>query len=187
MHGEFGNFLSGRAGSSPLTAEGRIQASGIAASRRLDNLDAIQASPRQRTIETASIIAQSLRLPVEIIPELDEIDFGSWSGQSFLELEEDPRWHDWNSRRSTSATPSGETMGGAIARVIHHMEAQAEQRPCATILCVTHCDIIRGVVAHYLGLSFDNLLKFDVDPGSISTIILGPAGGCVTRLNEVPA
>jgi broad specificity phosphatase PhoE len=52
---------------------------------------------------------------------------------------------------------------------------------------VTHCDIIRGIIAHYLGLSFDNLLKFNVDPGSVSTLMLGPDGGCVTRVNEVPA
>lgn len=187
MHGECGQLLSGRVGSSTLTAQGRMQATGVAASRGLGKPDAIHASPRHRTVETASIIAQFLKMPVKIVPELDEIDFGLWSGQSFSELEHDPNWHDWNSRRSTSSTPAGETMGGAVARVVRHMEVQADQRPGGTILCVTHCDIIRGVVAHYLGLSLDNLLKFDVDPGSISTVVLGPAGGCVTRLNEVPA
>ena len=43
------------------------------------------------------------------------------------------------------------------------------------------------MIAHYLELSFDNLLKFDIQPGSISTVLLGPSGGRVTRLNEVPA
>lgn len=187
MHGEYGELLSGRAGTSPLTAQGRFQAACVAASARLGNPGAIHVSPRRRTIETGSIIARSRGLQMEIVPALDEIDFGSWSGQSFLELEDDPRWHDWNSRRSTSSTPGGETMGDAVTRVVRHMEGVAARQPGATILCITHCDIIRGVVAHFLGLSLDNLLKFDVDPGSISTVMLGPSGGCVMRLNEVPA
>ncbi|BAI95948.1 phosphoglycerate mutase [Sphingobium sp. TA15] len=187
MHGEYGRLLSGRAGMSPLTARGRVQAAGVAAWRGLHAIDAIHASPRRRTVETASIIAQALGLEVVIAPDLDEVDFGSWNGRSFPELEQDPRWRDWNRSRSTSATPGGETMGGAVARTVRHLETVARENTGATILCVTHCDIIRGTIAHYLGLSLDNLLRFEVDPGSISTILLGSAGGSVTRLNEVPA
>src|SRR3546814_17256551 len=89
----------------------------------------------------------------------------SWNGRSFPELEQDPRWRDWNRSRSTSATPGGETMGGAVARTVRHLETVARENTGATILCVTHCDIIRGTIAHYPGPSLDNLLRFEVDPG----------------------
>jgi broad specificity phosphatase PhoE len=49
---------------------------------------------------------------------------------------------------------------------------------------VTHCDIIRGVIAHYLGLSLDNILRFDVEPASISTIEINRWGGRVRSINE---
>ncbi|HKT76450.1 MAG TPA: histidine phosphatase family protein [Sphingobium sp.] len=187
IHGEFGELLSGRAGSSPLTEQGRAQAQGIAGWHGLDGLHAIHASPRDRTVQTATIIGAVLGLEVRVAPDLDEVDFGSWSGQSFAELAGDPRWHDWNSRRSVSRTPGGETMAGAVRRAVAHMESCARGQAGATILCVTHCDIIRGLIAHYLGLSLDNLLRFEVDPGSISTIVLSQDGASVTRLNEVPA
>jgi broad specificity phosphatase PhoE len=52
---------------------------------------------------------------------------------------------------------------------------------------VSHSDIIRGVIAHYLGLGLDNMLRFDVDLGSVSTLVVGNWGGRLTRLNWVAA
>ena len=187
MHGEFGWKLSGRAGAPCLTGRGRLQAEEVAAWPGLGPLSGIHASPRRRTVETASIIAAACGSDFTIVADLDEVDFGSWNGLSFAELDLDPEWQDWNRQRSAGRTPGGETMAGAVSRTIRHIDRTARQQPGATILCVTHCDIIRGAIAHYLGLSLDNLLRFDVDPGSISTVIVGGTGARVTRLNEVPA
>jgi ribonuclease H / adenosylcobalamin/alpha-ribazole phosphatase len=186
-HGEFGRLLSGRSGASPLSNKGRVQAAGLADWPGMGLLNAIHASPRARAVETASIIAAARGVDIVIVADLDEVDFGEWNGLAFAELESDPRWHEWNVCRSTSRAPGGETMGAAVERAVHHMERFAAEHPGATLLCVTHCDIIRGVVAHYLGLSLDNLLRFEVDPGSITTMVIDPNGGRVTRLNEVPA
>ena len=54
-------------------------------------------------------------------------------------------------------------------------------------MLVTHCDIIRGVIAFYLGLSLDHILRFDIDPGSVSTIEVGAGQARIIRINEVPA
>src|SRR3546814_19993734 len=116
----------------------------------LHGRDAIHASPRRRTVETASSIAQALGLEVVIAPDLDEVDFGSWNGRSFPELEQDPRWRDWNRSRSTSATPGGETMGGAVARTVRQLETVPRDTTGPTSLCVPHCDIIRGATANYI-------------------------------------
>lgn len=186
-HGEFGQVLSGRSGGSPLTGEGRMQAEGVAGWPGLGTVTRIHASPRGRTLETASIVAAARGLECRIVPELDEVNFGSWSGRRFADLEGDPLWSDWNRRRSAGRAPGGESMEDAVNRAVRHIERTARQQPGATILCVTHCDIIRGIVAHYLGLNLDHLLRFEVDPGSISTVIVGKVGARVTRLNEVPA
>lgn len=186
MHSEFGHVLSGRMGGAALTPTGRAQAEGVAGWHGFQGLSVIHASPRRRAVETAAIVAAAKAVEVEIVADLDEVDFGSWNGRNFAELDQDPHWHDWNRRRSSICTPGGETMGQAVSRTVRHLENIARTHPGATVLCVTHCDIIRGAIAHYLGLSLDNLLRFEIGPGSISTIVLGPSGGCVTRLNEVP-
>jgi broad specificity phosphatase PhoE len=121
---------------------------------------------------------------VEIVPALDEIDFGEWTGCSFEELGNDPAWRAWNSRRAVARAPQGESMEDVVVRASRHLEALAAREWDGAVVCVTHCDIIRGVIAHYLGLELDNLLRFDVAPGSVSTMVIGGWGGRLMSLNE---
>jgi len=182
-HGDIGEILSGRFGGG-LTAEGRARAHWLAGEMaRGEPIAAIHSSPQRRALETADAIAERLSLKVRVVAALDEIDFGRWTGRSFTDLEDDDGWRSWNASRSTACPPDGETMGAAVSRAVMHVEAVASGRPRAAVVCVSHCDIIRGIVAHYLGLGLDNLLRFDVDPGSISTLIVGPWGGRVHMLN----
>ena len=187
VHAEFGELLSGRSGAAPLTDVGREQAARVAGWAGRNRIAAIYSSPRTRTLETATIIASAHDLDVTSIDALDEVDFGKWNGRSFAELKDDPLWRRWNSSRSIAPTPGGETMAEAVARTLAHVEIAAKSHGGGDVLCVTHCDIIRGTLAHFLGLSLDNILRFDIDPGSVSTIELGEHGPRVTRINEVPA
>ena len=75
-------------------------------------------------------------------------------------------------------------MGEAVARGVSALEALARTHDEETIAAVTHCDIIRGVIAHYLGLSLDNILRFDVDPASVSRLQIGRWGARVASVNE---
>lgn len=186
-HEEYGRVLSGRSGTAPLNPTGRAQAERLGCWAQAASVAAIHASPRRRTIETAEIIAKCLALEPEAVDALDELDFGEWAGRCFDELEGDPLWRDWNSSRATACPPGGEAMAPAISRTVAHLDSIAEQRDGASVICVTHCDIIRGTLAHYLGLSLGNILRFEIDPGSISTVAIDPWGGRVTRINEVPA
>ncbi|EQB01107.1 phosphoglycerate mutase [Sphingobium baderi LL03] len=187
VHTEYGKLLSGRAGAARLNAVGRKQAARVAAWPLLGKPFAIHASPRTRTLETASIIAAAHAAEVDMVDALDEVDFGAWNGRSFADLDGDVLWDAWNRRRSAASTPGGETMMQAVRRIVRHLEEDARARAGGTVLCVTHCDIIRGAIAHYLGRSLDDILRFDIDPGSISTVEIGAGGARVTRINEVPA
>jgi len=75
-------------------------------------------------------------------------------------------------------------MAAATRRAVAEIETLEEEGP---VLCVSHCDVIRGIVAHYLGLDADRLLSFDCDPASLTTLALYEGGGRVVTLNERPA
>lgn len=77
-------------------------------------------------------------------------------------------------------------MAIAVQRMISHFE-MLEQHGRSHVLCVSHCDMIRGAVAHYLGLGLNRLLRFDIDPASLSAIALSHGEGRVLSLNEVPS
>lgn len=187
VHGDYGHVLSGRSGNAGLTEEGRYQVDRVAGWPGFGAVAAIFASPQARTLETAGIIAAALGVRPDAMPDLDEVDFGAWSGLAFADLEGDAQWDRWNAQRSIARTPQGETMGEAVARAVACIERLSNDHPADDILCVTHCDIIRGTLAHYLGLSLDNILRFDIDPVSVSTIEWRHGAPVVTRVNEVPA
>jgi broad specificity phosphatase PhoE len=178
-----GHILSGRS-EIGLSDSGRAQVAWTRDRLAGVQLAAIYSSPRKRARETAEIIASGRELEVALADALDEIDFGSWSGQSFSALDAQPDWQHWNSARGTAATPAGDTMAAATRRAVTHIEDLEEEGP---VLCVSHCDVIRGIVAHYLGLDGDRLLSFDCDPASLTTLALHDGGGRVVTLNERPS
>lgn len=179
-HREVGHILSGRS-EIGLSAAGRDEAARLAERLAGVPLAAVHASPRRRARETAEIVAARHRLPVTEAPALDEIDFGSWSGQSFAALEDDPAWRRWNAERGAAATPAGETMAGAVARAADHIATIEAEGP---VLCVSHCDVIRGLVVHHLGLGMDAIFRFGCDPASLTTLESDAGGTRVLSLNE---
>ena len=181
-HEEVGLRLSGRS-DIPLSDQGRAEAARLA--DRLDSLRlaALHSSPRRRARETAAVVAERQGNAVELADALDEIDFGAWTGASFAALADDPNWQWWNRQRATAGTPGGEDMSAATARAVRHIDNIEKDGP---VLCVSHCDVIRGVVAHYLGLSADRLLPFDCDPGSLTTLAPAHDGARLVTLNERP-
>jgi broad specificity phosphatase PhoE len=183
-HVELGRTLSGRRRDVALSAEGLEQAEIVSDLLSVDPLAAVYSSPRERAWYTARAIGEAHELDVTVSDDLDEVDFGDWTGMAFNDLEGDPAWTDWNEARATARPPNGESMAEAVARAAAALQAIAADHNGATVACVSHCDIIRGVVAHYLGLPLDNLLRFDIDPASISRLALGNWGARIMSVNE---
>jgi ribonuclease H / adenosylcobalamin/alpha-ribazole phosphatase len=183
-HAELGTLLSGRRHDVALSREGLEQAAIVADLLSTAPLAAIYSSPRERAWYTARDIAEPHDLKVRISEALDEVDFGEWSGRSFAELEGDSAWQAWNKTRGSARAPGGETMVEAVERAAAALAQMARDHEGETLVAVSHCDIIRGVIAHHLGLALDHLLRFDIDPASVSRIAIGAWGARIISVNE---
>jgi broad specificity phosphatase PhoE len=183
-HVELGRTLSGRRRDVALSAEGLEQAEIVADLLGIEPIAAVYASPRERAWYTARAIADAHELQVQTVDGLDEVDFGDWTGMAFNDLEGDPAWTEWNEARETARPPAGESMVEAVERARVALQAIAADHKGETVACVSHCDIIRGVIAHYLGLPLGNLLRFDIDPASVSRLALGGWGARIMTVNE---
>jgi broad specificity phosphatase PhoE len=183
-HVELGRTLSGRRRDIALSPEGLEQAEIVGDLLGVEPITAVHSSPRERAYYTARAIAEPHELKVQIADGVDEVDFGDWTGLSFDALEGDPLWDEWNSRRSSARPPQGESMEEACRRAVAGIEAIAAAHPDETVAIVSHCDIIRGAIAYYLGLPLDNLLRFDIDPASVSRLVVGSWGARVMSMNE---
>lgn len=182
-HADAGRVLTGRGGDGGLAPSGKAQAAWAAARLGSQNVVSVQTSPQRRTTETAAVIAAACGIVPRTVEALDELDFGDWTGMAIADLDGDPQWAWWNSARSQARIPGGERMTEAVARAVAHLDALGREDARGAMVCVSHADIIRGVVAHYLGLSLDRMLAFDIDPGSITSLMVGDWGGRLLALN----
>ncbi|MBW8745673.1 MAG: histidine phosphatase family protein [Sphingomonas sp.] len=180
-HGEVGHVLSGRS-EVALNAQGKAEAEALAHRLASVPIASIHSSPRKRTRETAAAIAACHASEVRIAEALDEIDFGRFAGRGFAELAGDPDWRHWNAERATARCPEGETMAEASARAMAYIKSLPPGQ--APALCVSHCDVIRGLVAQTLNLGFDGIFAFDCDPASLTTLEFEGSVPRLVALNE---
>lgn len=148
----------------------------------------VQSSPQRRCMQSACIVAAHFRLPVEIVPALDELDYGEWTGRSFGDLAPDPGWSRWNGRRSRSRPPGGESMRSLQKRVVAHLEQLRGDRTLDVVVAVSHAEPIRAALLHYSRMPLDHFLSIEIDPASISTLRADRRGLEITGINQrVPA
>ena len=169
--------LAGRDANVHLNAAGRIQGQRLARSLKQLGIGKIYSSPQPRARETAEFLAELSGETVTIAPQLDEIDYGEWTGQSFDDL-----------RGSCTRIPGGELMIEVQARVLALMEILSRRHPAMTVALVSHADVIRGALAHCLGMPLDLVLRLEVSPASISIVAMqeyGPRVLCINNTEEV--
>ncbi|WP_028033232.1 histidine phosphatase family protein [Chelativorans sp. J32] len=182
-HGHVGAVLTGRLAGAPLTPFGSEQALAIGRHLMGKKLDAVYTSPRLRAQQTAEILARETGVESEIAPELDEIDFGSWSGRSFEELERDPAWKLWNEERDTAATPAGDTMAATAARITGFMDRLRGEYPGNTFVLVSHSDVIKAALCQTFGIPFSSVHDFEIAPASITTLSFDKDGPSLVSRN----
>lgn len=185
-HDNVGGFLAGRLEGIRLGSAGIAQAQRLAQRMKREEIAAVYSSPRERARETAAAIAAACALDEPIMAEaLDELDFGAWSGQTFDALNVDPAWRRWNSLRSLARTAGGETMLDVQRRVLGLVEMLIGQDDGKRIAMVSHADVIKAAVSHFLGLPIDAWPRFDIAPASITSVVAGDWGAKVVTVNEI--
>ncbi len=173
---ETGTRLTGRAPGVALSPTGREQAEELG--RRLSHLPvtALYTSPVQRCRETARLAGTSWNLTPVPYRSFTEVDYGTWTGRSLSSLRRTKLWRMLFVAPSRVSFPGGETLGDVQARAVAACEALAERHGKHTVAVVSHGDVIKAVLAHYLGVHLDLFQRLVVAPASASLIHL-PDGG----------
>jgi broad specificity phosphatase PhoE len=133
---------------SPLTARGRQQAADVAAALAHVHFDRIVSSPLSRCRETAIVIARRHQMPVELEPDLVEIDVGENTGKPFDEIAGLPGWSD----DAFNAWPRGETLDQVLSRAHRVITRIAAESAGQQVLVVGHGGVTRILMSHFLGL-----------------------------------
>jgi broad specificity phosphatase PhoE len=171
-HSLLNRVLAGRQVDVPLSAAGWQEAEALAETVSTSAITHIHSSPRRRAYETARALGRRLKLPIDIVPALDEVDFGEWAGRSFTDLDGDALWARWNNERSGVRAPGGERMEDVLSRVMEHLWIFSKAHPDGRVLMVTHAEVIRALILTRMGLPLNGWQSVDVAPASITRFCL---------------
>jgi len=136
-----------------LSDEGREQVRRLAPRLAVCGIDAVYTSPLSRTVETASILAAPLGLPLQHRPGLREIAHGHWEGLTRAEVEE--RFGDeyslYDSDPYTFAPEGGESGVEVLARALPVIREIVVRHAGQEVLVVSHKATLRLLLSSLLG------------------------------------
>lgn len=167
---ETGDRLTGRTPGVSLGGQGRKDAEAAAAALAGLEVAAVYTSPIERTLETARIIARPHGLSPIADQGLIEIDFGAWEGRTFEALKETRLWKTVQRRPSRVQFPDGESFVSAQVRAVEATERIAGAHPGQAAVAVSHCDVIKLVLSHFLGQPLDLFQRIHIDTASVSDL-----------------
>ncbi|GAA0476962.1 bifunctional RNase H/acid phosphatase [Paractinoplanes deccanensis] len=179
---------SGR-GDIPLSDEGEAQA--MAAGGRVAGISrdvtAIVSSPLGRCTRTAELISAEVGgVPVTVVPDLIECDFGDWEGLTFAEVND--RWPTemaaWLGSTAV-APPGGESFQAVAKRVGAALRTVLDSYPGGVVVLVSHVTPIKLILRDALAASDTFLHRLFLDAAGVSTLDIWPDGNIAVRsVNE---
>ncbi len=186
--GNAGQLLHGRT-DLPLSDLGRLQAAAMG--KRVHEefqLDAIVSSPLKRAHETASQIAARFGLPIDIEPDLQEMDFGDLEGHTLAEVM--ARYPDLAARSLDPHSgdlrwPNGESRLEIQVRVTSAFERITTSFDGRCVAIVAHNGILGRYLAPLRNVSAEDWKAYGLTNCGISGVQMTPSGARLEFFNSI--
>jgi phosphoserine phosphatase len=172
-----------------LTELGETQARAVAA--RVASTWApsvVYTSPMRRCLATAEVIGAACRVPVEILEDLNDLDYGEWQWRSFAEVRAaSPQlFSAWFATPHLIRLPGGESLQDVVALtadalrlvIAHHGQATD------TVVLVGHDNVNRALLLQLLDQPLSAFWLIQQHPSAINEIEINDGRVRVLRVNE---
>jgi broad specificity phosphatase PhoE len=167
-----------------LSEKGRAQMARVAEDLKAEPVAAIYTSPLSRALESARILAGGL--PLEVVADLHEIDFGDFEGLTYDEIA--ARYPDlyrqWMETPTEVRFPNGETFSEMRVRVLRAFDAIRRERAGQTAVIVSHGGVNRILIAWALEMPDHCLFRLAQDYGAMNLVVLMGEFPCVQLVNR---
>lgn len=170
----------------PLNEQGRRQARRLAAFLQRSHVHSVYSSPVLRAHQTATILAESLARQVDIEPGLTEIGMGEWEGRYWKDLAQDVNKLNLYLMPDEARPPRGETLREVQTRAVAAIEHSRTSSESTTLVFVTHADVVRAIIAHYMGFELRRIRQVRIDHASLTSLEFGEELAALLHLNLVP-
>lgn len=159
----------------PLNEEGQREAQATAVALRDLPLTAIVASPLERTLQTAEALNAGRGLEIRLDHDLLDTNYGPYSGKNWEEL--DQQGGQW---ARYMADPDYAPRGAESFATVQRRAVRAAERwrhadgVGEWVALVTHADLVKMIVAHYLDVPLTSVPLINMDNASASLLAFHP-------------
>jgi probable phosphoglycerate mutase len=126
----------------------------------------------RRTQESAEILGARLERDVVVEEGLAEMEFGTWEGLTFAEVQEShPDDLDrWLGSLDFVPGDAGESFRDVEKRVLASLDRLVTEHAGQTVLAVSHVTPIKVLVAHALGAPLESVFRMELAPASVTVL-----------------
>ncbi|MGO9474317.1 MAG: histidine phosphatase family protein [Rhodomicrobium sp.] len=171
----------------PLTSLGEQQskatALSIAASWRPS---IVYTSPMGRCTSTGTAIAEACKIPLEILPALNDIDYGAWQWKTHEEIAKTypEDYATWRRTPHLFRFPQGDSLQELVARAADALRWVLQHHHDETVVLVGHNSVNRAFLTQILDQPLSAYWHMAFEPCGISEIDFDHGMPCVLRMNE---
>jgi len=176
----------------PLNQNGIEQAQALARHiKRLDEtgetLNAIYSSDLKRAHHTATVVAESIGMPVAIEPGVRERHFGVLQGLIYDEMEQHQpeAYRIWRSRDPNLEMPAGESLGFFRQRVVEAIDGLAAKHSGERIMVVSHGGAMDIIWRHASQVSLQEERRAPLLNASLNRLSVTPENWKILSWGEV--
>jgi broad specificity phosphatase PhoE len=171
----------------PLNDKGREMVEAVAGQLAAEGITAIYSGTLARTKETARILAAAWKARIIDDPRLDESAYERWVGKKYTELKGDRDFELYGTVPTESRFSEGEGMADIQERVLAVIDRIAGEKRGIKTALVSHADVIKPVITHYLGMDLDAMHRLAVANASVTVLDLGyPGAPRIRYMNMMP-
>ncbi len=141
-----------RSNDHPLSREGIKHATLLNKCLGAEKIDSFYSSPWEGAFHTASILAARHRRGVIRVNDLQEMDYGDWTGKTVEELKKsDPEAViAWQFQPHKHRMPDGETVGEVQERVVRTLQRILSLERSNGVCAVTHPIPVKAAMCHFM-------------------------------------
>jgi broad specificity phosphatase PhoE len=170
-----------------LSEAGVRQAQVVAAGLSRHPIGAIYSSGLIRARRTAQLISEPHGLPVQIEPDVRELDHGALEGLTFNEIKDKyPEFiKKWRTEPADLQVPGGERLSDVQRRALSALERiTANHQNGESVVIVSHNFPILGIICHITGTHLNSYRDFRLEPCGYTRLRWNGRTWKLTHIND---
>lgn len=154
----------------PLNEQGRETVRTLASTLEDKGIGYIYTSTVLRAMETSHILSEAWNSEIIEEPRLDESLYERWIGKRYSDLKDDPDFKSYTSKPTESNFSEIEGMKDLQKRGIEAVERILNEKRAEQVAAVSHSDVIKPIIAHYLAMDLDAMHRLGIANASATLV-----------------